>query len=62
MRRALYHAWSVFKHCWQYRDAPRITVEVKAEYPITDAERLDYEWRFLQADERLTAEGNDDRA
>lgn len=48
MTRALRNAWLVFRHCWTHRHAWRITVEAKAEYPITADAALDWEWQMAQ--------------
>jgi len=46
--RALRHAWTVFRFAIEHRAARRITVEMAAEYPLTESEAIDWEWRTAQ--------------
>lgn len=50
MIRALRHAWLVFRFAFQHRHASRIVSDTRAEYPLTNAEAIDWEWELAQAE------------
>ena len=56
MARAIRHAWAVLLFAFEHRRARRITIEVNAEYPLTNTEALAWEWEMAQREERETHE------